>query len=86
MQDLTCGFTVVYSRFTSKQMVVFAQMGLFYQHCLDPADLSRCWPQCLNYCYMILSFELDNHISTVHGLIIQKSFLWMCPDKSGELD
>lgn len=75
MQDLTCGFMVVYSRFTSKQTVVFAQMGLFYQRCLDPADLNRCWPQCLNYCYMILSFELDNHISTVHGLIVQKSFL-----------
>lgn len=64
-----------YSRFTPKQVVVLGQMGLFYQRCLDPADLRGCWQQCLSSCYLILSFGLDNHTSTVPGFIIQKSFI-----------
>lgn len=28
-----------------KQVVVSGRMGLFYQHCLGPADLSGYWPE-----------------------------------------
>lgn len=45
MQDVTCKFIVIHNSFILKQVVVDVQTRLFHQHCVGPADLSRCWLQ-----------------------------------------
>ena len=44
------GVSATHSTLIPEQMVVFVQVGLFYQHDIDLDDCIGHWPQCLSCC------------------------------------